>query len=148
VAYLLDRDIVSVHLRERAKYPQLQRRILQSPPQDLWISIVGVEEALQGALSLIHGDRLTRRVIERYAFLERIYEDLQKFRIAAYDAAADAVYRSLPSGSPPIGVNDRRAGATAIARRFIVVTRNVRDFSRIPGVQFEDWTLDSAAPDE
>ena len=39
-----------------------------------------------------------------------------------------------------IGSQDCRIAASAIAAGWIVVTANQKDFSRIPGVQFEDWS--------
>lgn len=40
-----------------------------------------------------------------------------------------------------IGTQDLRIASIAIANNAILVTRNQRDFSRVPGLQFEDWTL-------
>jgi tRNA(fMet)-specific endonuclease VapC len=39
-----------------------------------------------------------------------------------------------------VGSNDLRIAATALVRRATVVTANVRDFSRVPGLDIEDWT--------
>lgn len=41
-----------------------------------------------------------------------------------------------------IGTQDLRIAAIVISQNAILVTRNQRDFSRIPGLQFEDWTID------
>jgi tRNA(fMet)-specific endonuclease VapC len=39
----------------------------------------------------------------------------------------------------PIGQLDMMIGAVAKAHDWILVTHNQREFSRIPGLQLEDW---------
>jgi tRNA(fMet)-specific endonuclease VapC len=40
-----------------------------------------------------------------------------------------------------IGRMDSRLAALALDAKLIVVTRNTRDFGRVPGLQTEDWTV-------
>ncbi|WP_281181293.1 hypothetical protein [Chloroflexus islandicus] len=40
----------------------------------------------------------------------------------------------------PIGALDTLIAAQAISERLILVTNNVREFSRVPGLPVEDWT--------
>jgi type 1 glutamine amidotransferase len=40
-----------------------------------------------------------------------------------------------------VGMMDLRLGAIALENNLTVVTRNGRDFARVPGVQTEDWSL-------
>jgi len=40
----------------------------------------------------------------------------------------------------PIGERDLFIAATALAHGYGVVTANVREFSRVPGLAVEDWT--------
>ena len=43
----------------------------------------------------------------------------------------------------PIGPFDTQIAAQALARNLTVVTNNIREFSRIPGLKVEDWTKES-----
>ncbi|WP_414623214.1 type II toxin-antitoxin system VapC family toxin [Calothrix sp. CCY 0018] len=45
-----------------------------------------------------------------------------------------------------IGTQDLRIASIVISNDGILVTRNQRDFSRVPDLQFEDWTV--ALPEE
>ena len=40
----------------------------------------------------------------------------------------------------PIGPFDTQIAAQGLARNLTVVTNNIREFSRIPGLKVEDWT--------
>ncbi|HAA29939.1 MAG TPA: nucleic acid-binding protein, partial [Cyanobacteria bacterium UBA8553] len=40
-----------------------------------------------------------------------------------------------------IGTQDLRIAAIAICRNGIMVTPNRRDFERVPGLVFEDWSI-------
>jgi tRNA(fMet)-specific endonuclease VapC len=42
-----------------------------------------------------------------------------------------------------IGTQDLRIAAITIVNHGILVTRNQRDFSCVPGLQFEDWTIEN-----
>ena len=93
-------------------------------------------------------NRRTRRAVASYALLEQIFLDLQRFNIVAYDDAAEDIFTALPAVTHTVGAQDRRVAATALARQLVVVTRNARDFSRIPGVRFVDWTASDLSPKE
>jgi tRNA(fMet)-specific endonuclease VapC len=40
-----------------------------------------------------------------------------------------------------IGLMDLRIGAVALENGFTVITRNLRDFQRVPGLTCEDWSV-------
>jgi len=40
-----------------------------------------------------------------------------------------------------IGLNDIQIATIALANNLILVTHNVREFSRIEGLKFEDWEV-------
>ena len=46
----------------------------------------------------------------------------------------------LENKGVPIGPFDTQIAAQGLARNLTVVTNNIREFSRIPGLKVEDWT--------
>lgn len=56
----------------------------------------------------------------------------------AVDATVE-VMRVLAKAGTPIGANDAAIAGHAIASDCTVVTNNVREFSRVPGLVYEDW---------
>jgi len=45
----------------------------------------------------------------------------------------------LASNGTPIGPYDVLIAGQAVARDMILVTRNIREFGRVPGLRLEDW---------
>lgn len=57
---------------------------------------------------------------------------------AAVDATTE-IRAVLAVAGTPIGSNDAAIAGHAIASGAILVTNNVREFERVPGLQYEDW---------
>ena len=68
---------------------------------------------------------------------------LQRFEIASFDHDAAHHYgplrQVLQAAGQPIGPLDMLIAAHALSAECILVTHNVREFSRIPDLTLEDW---------
>ena len=62
------------------------------------------------------------------ALVQRCYAAAQQFQL-------------LHAQRIRIGTQDLRIAAIALANNCIVVTRNRRDFARVPDLTIEDWTI-------
>ncbi len=69
-----------------------------------------------------------------------VYNYFNTVNLLAFNKNAADCYASLLQQKIRIGTQDLRIAAIAISNNAILVTRNQRDFCRIPGLQFEDWT--------
>ncbi len=138
--YLLDTSIVSNFLDERRFYPQLTAKILSQPPELIFISVITVEEILQGALASVQKTKRKPSVVPAYQYLEKLFSALNKFQILSYTASAELIYQSLSAKIKRIGTQDCRIAAIAKANEFTVVTVNVNDFVAIGLADVEDWT--------
>lgn len=138
--YLLDTSIVSNFLDERRFYPQLTAKILNQPPESIFISIITVEEILQGALASVQKTKRKPSVVVAYQYFEELFSALNRFQILDYTASAELIYQSLPAKVKRIGTQDCRIAAIAKANKFTVVTVNVNDFVAIGLADVEDWT--------
>ncbi|MDL5467830.1 VapC toxin family PIN domain ribonuclease, partial [Klebsiella pneumoniae] len=59
---------------------------------------------------------------------------------AAVDATTD-IRVALHLAGTPIGPNDTAIAGHAIAAGAVLVTNNVREFARVPGLTLEDWVI-------
>lgn len=67
----------------------------------------------------------------------------EPFECLPFDSRAADVYggvrADLERGGRPIGPNDLLIAATALAHDVILVTHDVSEFERVPGLGVEDW---------
>ncbi len=104
-------------------------------PDDCRISTVVVAE-------LYYGARVSSRVAEN---LRAVSNFLAPFVLLPFSAAcADAyalIRADLKRRGQPIGANDLFIAATAVAHGLTLVTNNVGEFGRVPGLSLEDWEV-------
>ena len=129
--YLLDTSVVSNFLDERRYYPQLTARILNQPPEQIFISIITVEEILQGALASVQKAKRKSSVTKAYQYFDNLFSALHCFQILSYTSEAEVIYQSLPAKIKRIGTQDCRIAAIASTNDFTVITVNVNDFVSI-----------------
>ncbi|MCE7988051.1 MAG: type II toxin-antitoxin system VapC family toxin [Caldilinea sp. CFX5] len=58
----------------------------------------------------------------------------------SFDATAAIQFRHLQQQRLRVGTQDLRIAAIALANNCTLVTRNRRDFERIPELRIEDWS--------
>ena len=70
---------------------------------------------------------------------------LRPYATVAFDDMAATAYAQLraylETRGIPIGGNDMLIAAIALAHNLILVTHNTSEFSRVPGLQIEDWEV-------
>lgn len=89
---------------------------------------------------LQYGAENSQRVADNLMQVEEFVARLQA--VLEFDAAAAADYGRVRTAlrSAPIGPMDTLIAAHARSRDLVVVTANVAEFARVPGLTVEDWT--------
>src|SRR6266852_6171655 len=89
---------------------------------------------------LLYGARKSTRVAENLRLLERFFDTIASLPFDDQCAEEYGLLRDeLDRAGTPIGPNDLLIAATARASGCTLVTHNVREFSRVSGLQYEDW---------
>jgi tRNA(fMet)-specific endonuclease VapC len=89
---------------------------------------------------LLYGARKSTRMAENLRLLERFFDTIASLPFDDRCAEEYGLLRDeLDRAGTPIGPNDLLIAATARAHRAILVTHNVRDFSRVAELRIEDW---------
>jgi tRNA(fMet)-specific endonuclease VapC len=130
VSYLFDTN-ACIHLMKMRE--PLAGRARDAGPSAIAIPAISLAEMWFGAAKS-HHPRRTRA--DQDAFLS-------PFRVLDFDARAADCYATarahLAARGQPVGDRDLMIAAIALANRLTVVTSNVSEFARVPGLTVEDW---------
>jgi len=140
--FVLDTDHISIIQRGSGpEYIAILARIALYTPYDVAYSVVSFHEQTVGANAFISRARNPQTLVRGYEIMERVMMTFRLANVIGYDAPAAAIFSNLRRQGVRIGTMDLRLAAIALARNLVVVTRNARDFSQVPGLMIEDWTV-------
>jgi tRNA(fMet)-specific endonuclease VapC len=117
-------------------HPAVRKRLEQTPLSSLVLSPVVMGELEFGAEKSAHSERNRARLAELVERLPLAVIDMETSRCYGQVRAA------LERQGTPIGANDTWIAAHALALGATVVTDNVGEFARVPGLQVEIWLFD------
>lgn len=106
---------------------------------DAFITAVTCEEQLRGWLAEIRRYTQPRKQIAAYARLIRTIESHARWPILLLDEESVVVFEALEKKHLRIGTNDLKLAAIAMAHEATLLTRNSVDFSKVPGLKYENW---------
>jgi len=130
LTYMLDTNICIYVMKN---YPQDLKEKFNLLAEQLCISSITLGELHYGAeKSVRRADNLTA--------IEHFVARLDVLPFAAKAAAHYGQVRAeLERAGTPCGPHDMQIGGHARSEGLIVVTNNLREFSRIPGIRVENW---------
>ncbi len=135
---ILDTDHFSEWERGSAAGSRLQER-LEPADLELAITVVTVEEQLRGWLAEISRHPDPHRQVNAYSRLQRQIAVFAQWEMLPWDTQAAELFLRLRRQGVRIGSMDLKIACIAMAHNATVLTRNTSDFSRVPGVRFENW---------
>ncbi|MEZ5606599.1 MAG: type II toxin-antitoxin system VapC family toxin [Burkholderiaceae bacterium] len=128
--YLLDTNIVIYVLKRR---PIEVLETFNANAERMAISAITLAE-------LMHGAEKSRHVEQNLATVENFCSRLE---VLPYGAKAAQHYGSIRAALEkqglPIGVNDLHIAAHARSEGLALVTNNLSEFARVPGLVVENW---------
>lgn len=129
---ILDSNTISYYFRGD---PQVVPRLQALRPADVGVQAI-VEYELRYGLLRLPQEAATPRL----AALAQLLQPMQRLAFDSECAAQAARIRAeLEARGTPIGPHDILIAATALRHQSTLVTRNVREFSRVPGLQWINW---------
>jgi tRNA(fMet)-specific endonuclease VapC len=142
VTYLLDTDHITLLQRATGQaYARLQARIVQYPLAELAFAIISLHAQVVGCHAYINQARTTEELVRGYAMPATVLRTFTRATVLPFDAAVATVYGILVAQRVRLRRMDLRIAAIALARGLVVVTRNARDFGRVPGLEIQDWRV-------
>ena len=120
---------------------RLQMRLNTLPHGEILVSIVSFQEHTKGWLAYINNAKTDDGVLHGYARLARVLELYCNSQVVPFDQTALGCWHELKKQRVRVGTRDLRIAAIALARNATLLSRNLRDFRKVPGLVVEDWTL-------
>lgn len=137
--FLLDTDTLS--LVEQG-HPRVLQRVNSHPLSDVALSAISIQEQMQGFLASLTRARNRQQVALAYDMLvTRLLPVWCRFRVLSFPETAILRFEKLRSLRLNVGLMDLRIAAVALESNLTVVTRNQRDFGRVPRLAIVDWSL-------
>lgn len=131
IRYLLDTNIcIYIH---RQKPGEVLARFKRLKPGDAAISVITWGELFYGA----EKSRQRKKVLQLLEEFKTFVPVLPLPENAG--KAYGAIRASLESKAEPIGNNDLWIAAHAKVAALTIVTNNVREFQRVPGLKIQNW---------
>lgn len=128
--YLLDTDTCIYALKQN---PAVLNRLLTQSREEIALSVISEAELRTGAAKSDSAAKTLRLV-------ENFLRPLSILEFTSDDASAYAQVRAkLERTGTPIGPFDTLIAAQAVARKLVLVSNNLREFSRIAGLRLENW---------
>lgn len=112
---------------------------LNEARQDVSVTAITVEESLRGWLAEIRRHNRPRDQIAAYARLMLQVEFYASWLVLPWDSDAADKFESLAHLRQKIGTQDLKIASIALAHDSLLLTRNVQDFTPVPGLRVENW---------
>jgi tRNA(fMet)-specific endonuclease VapC len=136
--YILDTDHLSLYGRN---HPVLLKR-LHDNSVVLTTTAINLEEQLRGRLAQVSDAKLGLPLYDSYRWLSETVTMLSSFRVLQFTIEAQVIYQDFKQQRIRIGTQDLRIAAIARAHQGILLSRNLRDFEKVPELTIQDWTIE------
>jgi len=131
--YLVDTNMLS-ELIKRHPNSHVLARLGSKPAHTLFTSSICIMELRFGSALRDDFEKFWQKITKEIISRINIIPIGEREALAAGDILAD-----LRKSGQTIGLEDVLIAASAITNQFTVVTANIRHFSRIAGLQIENW---------
>lgn len=136
--YLLDTDTL-VHMHSGNE--NVTRHVRADDDQLLATTVISRVELLRGRFDFLVKANDGEQLLRAQRLLDETDQRLSELLILQIDHVAAATFDRLRSHRSlrKIGRNDLLIACMAIAHRATLVTRNLRDFRQVPGLNVVNW---------
>jgi tRNA(fMet)-specific endonuclease VapC len=135
--FVLDTDTLTHLLRGHARVAERRSRVTE----EVVLTVVTRIEVLQGRFASVTKAEDANQLMLAQKRLVESERQLATFDILPIDAEAAAEFVRLieTKGLRRLGRGDLLIAAIVLANKATLVTRNLKDYRKIPGLQLENW---------
>ncbi len=130
------------HLRELTDGTMLGEKLrsrISASATGVVTSIISADESLRGWLAYIAKANSPQRESVAYSRLNEMIDILGDLIRLPYDLEAAARFDAFRKAGVQIGTKDLKIACIALEHDATVLTRNIKDFIKVPGLKLENW---------
>jgi tRNA(fMet)-specific endonuclease VapC len=135
--YVLDTDMLTLY---QEGHEAVYRHCAEHAPTALAITVINIEEQLTGWYTLLRRPQSHAQLARIYQRMTEVVRFSARLTILSFTEPAIRRYEELLTRKLNVGKMDLRIAAIVLEQGGTVVTRNIRDFKRVPGLPVEDWS--------
>ena len=137
---LLDSDHLTVlGYSDDPRCALLTERLERASDPSVATTIVSFEEQMRGWTAEIHRQRDVHRQVVFYERLGMMVDFFRRWMIVPFDSKAADSFLSLKKDRIRIGTQDLKIASIALVHHAKLLSANLRDFRKVPGLQVESW---------
>ena len=137
---VLDTDHLSCLEWGSTESSVLRERLGESVDQNVVVSIISYEEQVRGWMALLAKIHDVPEQVHAYSRLRRFVELQCSVPLLNFTEVAAQQFQALRQMKIRIGTMDLKIAASCLCENALLLTRNAKDFSQVPGLRFADWT--------
>jgi tRNA(fMet)-specific endonuclease VapC len=117
---------------------QLKKRLIDS--DDAYVTtIISAEENMRGWMAAIRRIKDPRRQVNSYTKLRQLFRFFATWVVLDWDEISATHLEQLRRDKVRIGTMDLKIASICLARDGTLLSRNRKDFDKVPGLRVDDW---------
>jgi len=118
----------------------LRNRLAEALDQTIVVSIVSYEEQTRGWMAFLAKISDVTKQVDSYSRLKKHLQLYCSIPLIDFSETAAEKFGDLRRLKIRIGTMDLKIAASCLCEDALLLTRNTVDYSKVPGLRFEDWT--------
>jgi tRNA(fMet)-specific endonuclease VapC len=135
---ILDTNHYRELIHESALGEKLAQRLAESEA-DVFTTVVNAQEITQGWSAVLNRQKAGREQVRTYAEFFTALKSFERIAILPFDDDAAECFHSLLLRCPRVGTMDLKIAAITVSHSALLLTRNLVDFAKVPGLRVENW---------
>jgi tRNA(fMet)-specific endonuclease VapC len=139
---ILDTDHISLLDRSTGRDAlALRAKLADISPDQVATTIITYEEQIRGWMAYLAKTRTIHEEVEAYRRLRLQLENYRVIRVLDFGEVAATQFQRLRKSQIRVATMDLKIAAIVLSLDATLLTRNTRDFAKIPGLKCENWSV-------
>lgn len=135
--FILDSDHATLY---QQGHPFLGQHLTHLPPHFLATTVVTYEEQIEGRLAIVRRARTKQERVNAYFWLQQTLNFYCRMTVLSLDDKAAQIFEQLVTLKLRVGTQDLLIASIVLANQAVLLTRNSKDFHRVPELEIQDWS--------